>query len=99
MLLKKLINNLPEQKKKIVITGLSTNSKKVKKGYIFFAIKGHNGNGEKYINEAINKGASVIIVSNNSNYKNKKIFVVLKKNIRNFVSEVSSKFYNLKQRI
>ena len=96
MLLKNLINNLPEEKKKIKITGLSTNSKDVKKGHIFFAIKGYNNNGEKFIKEAINKGASVIIVSNNSNYKNKKIFVVLKKNIRNFVSEISSKFYKLK---
>jgi UDP-N-acetylmuramyl-tripeptide synthetase len=96
MLLKNLINNLPEEKKKIKITGLSTNSKDVKKGHIFFAIKGYNNNGEKFIKEAINKGASVIIVSNNYNCKNKKIFVVLKKNIRNFVSEISSKFYKLK---
>jgi murE/murF fusion protein len=96
MLLKKLINNLPEQKKKIVISGLSTNSKKVKKGYIFFAIKGHDGNGEKYINEAINKGASVIVCSNKFSCKKKGVIVVNKKNIRNFVSEVSSKFYNLK---
>ena len=42
MLLKNLINNLPEDKKKIVIKGLSVNSKEIKKGYIFFAIKGTN---------------------------------------------------------
>ena len=96
MLLKKLINNLPEQKKKIVISGLSSNSKQVKKGHIFFAIKGHNGNGEKYINEAINKGASVIVCSKKFNCKKKGVTVINKKNIRNFVSEVSSKFYKLK---
>ena len=73
MLLKKLINNLPEQKKKIVISGLSSNSKQVKKGHIFFAIKGHNGNGEKYINEAINKGASVIVCSKKFNCKKKEL--------------------------
>ena len=38
MLLKNLINNLPESKKKIIIKGLSTYSKEVKKGYIYFAI-------------------------------------------------------------
>ena len=95
MLLKNLINNLPE-KKKIRISGLSTDSKKVKPGHIFFAIKGSNNNGEKFIKEAINKGASVIVCSRNSNYKNKKILVLKRKNIRNFVSEVSSKFYKLK---
>ena len=96
MLLKNLINNLPEDKKKTVIKGLSVNSKEVKKGYIFFAIKGNKHNGEKYIKEAINKGASVIVSSKKLKYKNKKIFIIKKNNIRNFVSEVSSKFYKLK---
>ena len=53
MLLKNLINNLPGVKKKIVIKGLSVNSKDIKEGYIFFAIKGNRRNGEKYIKEAI----------------------------------------------
>ena len=96
MLLKNLINNLPEDKKKIEIKGLSVNSKDIKKGYIFFAIKGSKHNGEKYIEEAINKGASVIVSSNNFTHKNKKIFNIKKKNIRNFVSEVSAKFYKIK---
>ena len=98
MLLKNLINNLPEQKKKIIISGLSTNSKEVKRGNIFFAIKGNNKNGEKFIKEAINKGASVIVSANNFKCKNKKIIVLKKQNIRNFVSEVSSKFYKFKPR-
>ena len=96
MLLKNLINNLPEKKKKIKILGLSTDSKKVKQGYIFFAIKGNNSNGEKFIQEAINKGASVVVSENNFKYKSKKVLIIKKKNIRNFVSEISSKFYKLK---
>ena len=78
MLLKNLINNLPEDKKKISIKGLSVNSKDVKKGYIFFAIKGGKSNGEKYIKEAIDRGASVIVSSKNYKYKNKKIFAIKK---------------------
>ena len=96
MFLKKLINNLPEKKKKIIITGLSTDSKKVQRGYIFFAIKGNNINGEKFIKEALDRGASAIVCSNNSKYKNKKTVIIKKKGIRNFLSEVSSKFYKLK---
>ncbi|MDA9180896.1 UDP-N-acetylmuramoyl-L-alanyl-D-glutamate--2,6-diaminopimelate ligase [Pelagibacteraceae bacterium] len=96
MLLKNLISFIPEEKKKIKITGLSINSKDVKKGNIFFAIKGNNSNGEKFIEEAINKGASVIISSKNFKYKNNKILIIKKKNIRNLVSELSSKFYKLK---
>ena len=73
MLLKKLIKNIPLDKEKIVINGLAVSSKEVKKGYIFFAIKGHNDNGEKFIKEAIKKGASVIVCSKSCKYYNKSI--------------------------
>jgi len=96
MLLKNLINNLPDDKKDIIIKGLSTNSKEIKKNYIFFAIKGNNIDGEKFIKEAVNNGASVIVCSHNSKYKNKKILIIKRKKIRNLVSEISSKFYKLK---
>ena len=46
MLLKKLIKNISNEKKKIKISGISTNSKEVKKNYIFFAIKGNKLNCE-----------------------------------------------------
>ena len=39
MLLKDLIKNLPEETKKIRVRGLSIDSKKIKQGFIFFAIK------------------------------------------------------------
>ena len=68
MLLKKIIKNIPE-KKNLRITGLSTNSKEVKKGYIFFAIKGNKHNGEKFIKEAISKGAAVVVCSKNVNIR------------------------------
>ena len=96
MLLKTLIKNLPKEKKKIKVKGLATNSKKVKKGYIFFAIKGNRLNGEKFINEATKKGASVIICSKNCKYKNKSILVLKTSNIRYLLSEISSKYYKLK---
>ena len=38
MLLKNLIKGIPKEKKKIVISGLSSNSKEVKRNNIFFAI-------------------------------------------------------------
>ena len=40
MFLEKLIKNLAEKTKKIKVLGLATNSQEIKKGYIFFAIKG-----------------------------------------------------------
>ena len=69
MLLKKLIKNLSPEKKIIQIRGLAIDSKKVKKGFIFFAIKGHKFNGEKFINDAIKKGAVAVVCSKNTSYK------------------------------
>ena len=71
MLLKKLIKDLKETKRNISIKGLASNSKNVQKGFIFFAIKGYKFNGEKFIKDAINKGAAAIVCSKNCKYTNK----------------------------
>ena len=96
MLLKNLIKDIPIKNKKINVKGLAINSKKIKKGYIFFAIKGLKSNGEKYIAEAVKKGASVIICSRKCKYKNEKIPIIKTSNIRNYLSQIASKFFQLK---
>ena len=96
MLLKNLINNISKEKTKIIVSGLSTNSKEIKKNYVFFAIKGNKINGEKYINDAMIKGASAIVCSNKCKIKNKIIPIIKTSNIRNLLSKVASKFYKLK---
>ena len=91
MLLKNLIKKVPKNKRELVISGLSENSKKSEKNYIFFAIKGHKINGEKFIKDAINKGATVIVCSKNCKVKNKQSTNYEKK-IRNFLGEIASNF-------
>ncbi len=78
MLLKNLIKNIPKYQKNIFISGLSIDSKKVKKNNIFFAIKGNKENGEKFIDAAIRKGASVIISSVENKLKDRKITQIKK---------------------
>ena len=80
----------------IKISGLSTNSKEIKKNFIFFAIKGNILNGEKFINEAIQRGASVIICSKKCRIKNKKVLIIRTNKIRNLLSEITSRFYKNK---
>ena len=96
MLLKKLIKNLPAKKKRIFILGLSTNSKKVKRGHIFFAIRGKISNGEKYISEAIQKGAVAIVCSKNCKYTHKNIPIIKTTDTRYFLSKICAKFYKFK---
>ena len=54
--------NIDESKiPKIIVNGLSTHSKNVKKGDLFIAIKGNKRNGNEFIVEAINRGAVAVI--------------------------------------
>ena len=43
-------------------TGVSTDSRNIKKGQLFFALWGQNFNGNKYAAEAIDKGASYAVI-------------------------------------
>lgn len=45
----------------ILITGITDNSKEVKKGHLFVAVSGYNFEGHAYIEEAIKLGAAAII--------------------------------------
>ena len=96
MLLKNLIKNCSKGLRKLKIRGLALNSKDVKKGFIFFAVKGSQSNGENYINDAIKNGAIVIICSKSCKFKSTKVNVIKTKKVRKYLSEITSKFYKLK---
>jgi len=60
-----LLNNLKYKKiygtDKLTVSGIADNSRKVKKGSLFVAIKGLTVDGHKYIPQAISQGAVVIV--------------------------------------
>jgi MurE/MurF fusion protein len=61
MLIGNFLKNIKKKFKNYQFAGLSFNSADCKKGYIFFAIKGTKSDGSKFIDEAIKKGATIII--------------------------------------
>jgi len=65
MNIKDLLNKIEYEnysgKNDIEITGITCDSKKVKKGNIFVAIKGYTADGHKYIKHALNNGAAAVI--------------------------------------
>jgi len=93
MLLKNLIRYISKDKKNITISGISTDSKKVKKNYIFFAIRGKKINGEKFIKEAVYKGASVVVCSKSCKIRDKNTLIIKTNKIRYLLSDIASKFY------
>ena len=67
MLLGNLIKTADKSYQRIIVKGISFDSRRVKKKEIFFAIKGNKTSGEKFINQAIIKGASAIVCNKNTN--------------------------------
>ncbi len=61
--LKKIFNNIDTNLFHKEISGITNNSRKVKKNFLFFAIKGHLNNGNNYIDEAKKNGSSLILSS------------------------------------
>ena len=55
------IPNIKKKYSKIFFSGISFESSKVKKNNIFFAIKGNKYDGNLYIDDAIKKGAKIIV--------------------------------------
>ena len=96
MLLGNLLRSARKKYRKISVEGICFDSRKVKKKDVFFAIKGNQISGTKFIDEAISKGASVIVSTKKTKYKNDQIPLVLVKDIRKSLSEVCSKFYRKK---
>jgi len=96
MLLKKIIKNLSIDTKKINIEGLSLDSRKIKKNYLFFAIKGTKHNGRDYIFSAIKKGAGAVVCEVNCKIKNIKTPIIRVKNIKKTIAEACKEFYKEK---
>ena len=101
MKLKNLINNKNILKNNIDISGLSEDSREIKKNYIFF-YKNTPNNKEKYIAEAIKNGAKVIIycekiLLNKEKYKKKCEFYKTD-DMDTLMSEISRKFYKIKDK-
>ncbi len=57
--------NGQSKSKKRLITGISIDSRTVRKGEVFFALKGENYDGIEFVKDALGKGASYVIVDRN----------------------------------
>ena len=79
------------------IKGIESNSKNIKKGFMFVAIKGFSVDGHEFIKEAIENGASVIVVEDSSKIKSVKfpedVTVILATNTREVLAISASNFY------
>ena len=96
MLLGNYFTNIDNSKKKIFFSGISFNSKDIKKDNIFFAIKGNHFDGNKFISAAIKKGSKIIISEKRIRNFQKDILFIHTKNIRKLLAEIAFKIYKNK---
>ncbi len=76
------------------IDGISIDSKSVTKGDLFVAIKGAKSDGHNYIDSAISKGASAVLVEDVPDQLNKGIPVIEVADTRMGLADISANFYN-----
>ena len=101
MKLKELLVSLEGLKAKgsldVEIKGIESNSKNIKEGYLFVAIKGFSTDGHQYVENAIQNGAAAVIIEEGCDIKNLKIpeevTIVMSPNTRRALAITSSNFY------
>ena len=96
MLLGNYFRNLNKNYKKLFFSGISFNTKNIKKDHIFFAIKGLNIDGNKYIPIAIKKGSRIIVSERKIKNQIRGVLYIHTKNIRKLLAETAFKIYNKK---
>ena len=96
MIIGNFIKGIELKHKNHFFTGISSNSSKCKKDNIFFAIKGTKIDGNKFINQAIQKGAKTIISNKKFVGIKKKILFIKSSNVRKSLSEFAYTIYKNK---
>ena len=96
MFLKDYIPNLNQKFTNVNFSGIAFDSSKVKKNYIFFAIKGKIFDGNDYIEDAIQKGAKIVISEKKIIEKNTKTIFLFHPNVRKLLAEIAYKISNKK---
>ena len=77
--------------RKTTVRGVALDSRKVSKDYLFFALKGNTQDGNNFIEDALTRGASVILSDNEKQNHPKIIFVP---DLRKLVGQISSIFFD-----
>ena len=80
----------------IFFSNISFDHRKIKKNYIFFAIKGNNLDGNNFIPLAIKKGCKIIVTEKNFDEHKNGVLFIHTKNIRKLLAQIS--FSILKKR-
>ncbi|OVE75867.1 UDP-N-acetylmuramoyl-L-alanyl-D-glutamate--2,6-diaminopimelate ligase [bacterium E08(2017)] len=84
------LGGLPEGAGDVLVTGVSNDSRLVRPGNLYVAVKGFESNGEEYISDALERGASVVVRESAVNVNGH--IEIDAKNARLALAELSSRY-------
>ncbi len=100
MRIEEFVKLLPGYKKRNIVNsgeeilGIAINSKKVKPHFAFFAISGNNTDGHQYLEEALERGAGILVVEKESCLPNQKgVSWALVEKSREALNKIASPFF------
>jgi UDP-N-acetylmuramoyl-L-alanyl-D-glutamate--2,6-diaminopimelate ligase len=97
MKIKELIKSIEEKKNfnltNVDIEGIAYDSRKVKKNFLFVAIKGSNSDGHLYIKDAIDRGAKIIVANKKSTILPSDVAEIIVQDTRDALHKLSTEFY------
>ncbi len=96
MLLGNYFHKINKNYKNFSFSGISFNTKSIKKNNIFFAIKGNSIDGNKFILKAIKKGSKIIVSETKTNPFQNGILYIHTNNVRKLLAETAFKIYKKK---
>ena len=96
MLIGDYFKKINSKNKRHYFSGLSFNSLKCKKNNIFFAIKGNEIDGNRFIDKAIENGAKTIISNQKFEGVKKNVLFIRSTNVRKSLSEIAYCIYKNK---
>ena len=80
------------------IIGIDSDSRNIKDGFVFVAIKGFTADGHDFIKEAIKNGATAVVIEEGFDLKSiefpENVTIILAKDTREFLAISASNYYN-----
>ena len=79
------------------VSGVTSDSRRVKDGYLFAALPGNKVKGSEYIGDAINHGAKIILAEKGTALQegSEEVVLIESENTRQDFAKIAAKFYRI----
>ncbi|MFO7651917.1 MAG: UDP-N-acetylmuramoyl-L-alanyl-D-glutamate--2,6-diaminopimelate ligase [bacterium] len=99
--LNELVKGVPcaiEGNSTVEVKGIAYNSTQVQPGFLFVAVEGFAVDGRQYIDDAINRGATIIATSDPARVRKNWVTAVQTRTPRRFLAQVANRYYDFPAR-